>query len=46
MILSALAFAAATLRELDRTIGQAIAQHNIPGAVYHLERNGKVYEKA
>jgi uncharacterized protein YbbC (DUF1343 family)/CubicO group peptidase (beta-lactamase class C family) len=46
MILAALAFATATLREIDRTIEQAIADHNIPGAVYHLERGGAVYEKA
>lgn len=46
MILAAIAFAGATLRELDRTIEGAIAQHNIPGAVYHLERGGRVYEKA
>jgi uncharacterized protein YbbC (DUF1343 family)/CubicO group peptidase (beta-lactamase class C family) len=46
MILAAIAFAGTTLRTLDRTIEQAIAQHNIPGAVYHLERGGRVYEKA
>jgi uncharacterized protein YbbC (DUF1343 family) len=46
MILAALAFASSTLRELDRAIERAIAQHNIPGAVYHLERGGRVYEKA
>jgi len=46
MILAALAFAGTTLRELDRTIERAIAQHNVPGAVYHLERGGTVYEKA
>ena len=46
MILAAIAFASATLRELDQTIERAIAQRNIPGAVYHLERGGRVYEKA
>jgi uncharacterized protein YbbC (DUF1343 family) len=46
MILAALAFAGTTLRQLDQTIERAIAQHNVPGAVYHLERGGKVYEKA
>ncbi|HEV2721447.1 MAG TPA: serine hydrolase, partial [Thermoanaerobaculia bacterium] len=43
-MLAALAFVA--LREIDQTIQRAIAQHNIPGAVYRLEHRGKVYEKA
>ncbi len=43
-MLLALAFVA--LHEIDQTIERAIAQHNIPGAVYHLEHGGKVYEKA
>jgi uncharacterized protein YbbC (DUF1343 family)/CubicO group peptidase (beta-lactamase class C family) len=43
-MLAALAFV--LVREIDHTIEAAIARHNIPGAVYHLERDGKVYEKA
>src|SRR5205823_3431848 len=43
-MLAALAFV--LVREIDQTIEAAIARHNIPGAVYHLERDGKVYEKA
>jgi uncharacterized protein YbbC (DUF1343 family)/CubicO group peptidase (beta-lactamase class C family) len=43
-MLTALAFV--LVREIDHAIERAIAQHNIPGAVYHLERDGKVYEKA
>src|SRR5437764_913234 len=43
-MLTALAFV--VIREIDHTIEAAIARHNIPGAVYHLERDGKVYEKA
>lgn len=46
MILAALAFAATTLRDLDRAIERAIAQHNVPGAVYRLGHGGKVYERA
>ena len=34
------------LREIDRTIEGAVAQQKIPGGVFHLERNGAVYEKA
>lgn len=34
------------LRQIDRTIEQAIADHKLPGGVFHLERNGAVYEKA
>jgi len=33
------------LDEIDRTIEAAIAAHKIPGAVFHLERGGAVYEK-
>ena len=43
-MLTALAFV--LVHQIDQTIQRAIAQHNIPGAVYHLERDGKVYEKA
>src|SRR5438046_7793371 len=43
-MLAALAFV--LVREIDHTIEAAIARHNIPGAVYHLDRDGKVYEKA
>jgi uncharacterized protein YbbC (DUF1343 family)/CubicO group peptidase (beta-lactamase class C family) len=43
-MLTALAFV--LVHQIDQTIQNAIAQHNIPGAVYHLERGGKVYEKA
>ena len=43
-MLTALAFV--LVHQIDQTIQNAVAQHNIPGAVYHLERNGKVYEKA
>src|ERR1051325_1085057 len=43
-MLAALAFV--LVHQIDQTIQNAIAQHNIPGAVYHLERGGKVYEKA
>lgn len=43
-MLTALAFV--LVHQIDQTIQRAIAQHNIPGAVYHLERNGKVVEKA
>jgi len=46
MILAAIALAGTTLHEIDRTIDAAIARHNIPGAVYHLEDGGKIYEKA
>lgn len=34
------------LREIDRTIETAIAEHKLPGGVFHLERGGSVYEKA
>ncbi|HEY8134393.1 MAG TPA: serine hydrolase domain-containing protein, partial [Thermoanaerobaculia bacterium] len=32
--------------QIDTRIEQAIADKKIPGGVYHLERNGSVYEKA
>jgi uncharacterized protein YbbC (DUF1343 family)/CubicO group peptidase (beta-lactamase class C family) len=35
----------ARLREIDRTIETAIAEHKLPGGVFHLERGGAVYEK-
>ncbi|HEY6137406.1 MAG TPA: exo-beta-N-acetylmuramidase NamZ domain-containing protein [Thermoanaerobaculia bacterium] len=43
-MLTALAFV--LVHQIDQTIQNAIARDNIPGAVYHLERGGKVYEKA
>jgi len=39
-------FDADRLHEIDRTIETAIAEHKLPGGVFHLERNGAVYEKA
>src|SRR3954471_12493253 len=38
-------FDAARLREIDRTIETAIAEHKLPGGVFHLERGDAVYEK-
>jgi uncharacterized protein YbbC (DUF1343 family)/CubicO group peptidase (beta-lactamase class C family) len=40
------AFDRETLHRIDTRIEQAIADQKIPGGVYHLERNGAVYEKA
>ncbi len=34
------------LQEIDRTIETAIAAHKVPGGVFHLERDGAIYEKA
>jgi uncharacterized protein YbbC (DUF1343 family)/CubicO group peptidase (beta-lactamase class C family) len=34
------------LREIDQTIETAIAAHKLPGGVFHLEREGAIYEKA
>jgi uncharacterized protein YbbC (DUF1343 family) len=34
-----------TLAEIDAAINQAIADHRIPGGVFHLEHDGVVYEK-
>src|SRR5438477_1913202 len=34
------------VRQIDARIEQAIADHKIPGGIYHLEQNGKTYEKA
>jgi uncharacterized protein YbbC (DUF1343 family)/CubicO group peptidase (beta-lactamase class C family) len=39
-------FDAARLAEIDRTIETAIAEHKLPGGVFHLERGRAVYEKA
>ena len=39
-------FDAARLREIDRTIETAIAEHKLPGGVFHLERGDSTYEKA
>src|SRR3982751_6867262 len=36
----------ALLQQIDARIEQAIADHKIPGGVYHLEQNGRIYEKA
>jgi len=38
-------FDAERLREIDRTIETAIAEHKLPGGVFHLERGPSVYEK-
>lgn len=32
--------------QIDSAIDAAVAEHKMPGAVFHLERNGAVYEKA
>ncbi|RZA30805.1 MAG: class A beta-lactamase-related serine hydrolase [Lysobacteraceae bacterium] len=37
---------AARLAEIDRAILDNIAAHKLPGAVFHLERDGAVYQKA
>lgn len=37
-------FDAARLREIDRTIETAIAEHKLPGGVFHLERGQSFYE--
>jgi uncharacterized protein YbbC (DUF1343 family)/CubicO group peptidase (beta-lactamase class C family) len=39
------AFNTDVLREIDGAIEQAIADHRIPGGVFHLERERDVYEK-
>ena len=36
----------ARFAEIDRAIDAVIAERRMPGAVFHLERNGEVYEKA
>jgi uncharacterized protein YbbC (DUF1343 family)/CubicO group peptidase (beta-lactamase class C family) len=38
-------FDAERLREIDRTIETAIAEHKLPGGIFHLERGDSVYEK-
>jgi uncharacterized protein YbbC (DUF1343 family)/CubicO group peptidase (beta-lactamase class C family) len=38
-------FDANRLREIDHTIETAIAEHKLPGGVFHLERAGSVYDK-
>jgi CubicO group peptidase (beta-lactamase class C family) len=37
---------AARFAEIDGAIGAVVADHRMPGAVFHLERNGETYEKA
>jgi CubicO group peptidase (beta-lactamase class C family) len=37
---------AARFPEIDAALGQAIAAHQLPGAVVHLERGGESYEQA
>jgi CubicO group peptidase (beta-lactamase class C family) len=37
---------AARFPEIDAAVAQAIAAHQLPGAVVHLERGGAVYEQA
>jgi len=37
---------AARLAEIDRAIGESIAARRLPGAVFHLERDGAVYQQA
>ena len=39
-------FDPALLHQIDARIEQAIADHKIPGGVYHLEQDGRIYEKA
>jgi uncharacterized protein YbbC (DUF1343 family)/CubicO group peptidase (beta-lactamase class C family) len=34
------------LHEIDQTIQTAVAAHKLPGGVFHLERDGAIYEKA
>jgi uncharacterized protein YbbC (DUF1343 family)/CubicO group peptidase (beta-lactamase class C family) len=34
------------LHAIDQTIETAIAAHKLPGGVFHLERDGAIYEKA
>jgi uncharacterized protein YbbC (DUF1343 family)/CubicO group peptidase (beta-lactamase class C family) len=38
-------FDAGRLHEIDRTIETAIAEHKLPGGVFHLERGGAAYER-
>lgn len=46
VFLSAAPFDPAILHQIDATVEQAIAEHKLPGGVYHLEHNGAIYEKA
>ena len=39
-------FSPERLREIDDAIGQSITDARMPGAVFHLEREGEVYDKA
>ena len=39
------AFDRARLDEIDRTIETAIAEHKLPGGVFHLERGSATYDK-
>jgi CubicO group peptidase (beta-lactamase class C family) len=39
-------FDGARLAEIDGAINAVIADRRMPGALFHLERNGEVYEKA
>jgi SSS family transporter len=39
-------FDAQALLEIDATVAKAIADRKLPGGVYHLERDGRVYETA
>ena len=40
------AFSPKILAEIDDAIGQAITDAKAPGGVFHLEREGEIYEKA
>lgn len=42
----AAALDASTFPAIDAAIGQAIAERKLPGAVFHLERDGDAYEQA
>src|SRR5438105_7995114 len=45
-VLLAAGFDPPVLRQIDSAIEQAIGEQKLPGAVFQLERNGVVYEKA
>ena len=45
-VLLALVLATGHLRAIDAAIDQAIQEKRLPGAVFHLEHEGAVYEKA
>jgi uncharacterized protein YbbC (DUF1343 family)/CubicO group peptidase (beta-lactamase class C family) len=40
------AFDPTQLRAIDATIDAAIAAHELPGGIFHLERDGAVYQRA